>query len=172
MRGSLKQRAKGSWTIILDLGYKYDSETGKRKRNQKWFTVRGTKRDAEARLTELLHRANRNELVEPSKLTFGEWLDDWVQNRIKPNRRLRTFERYQSVIRRHLKPDLGFVRIQELGFAHLEAYYSKKSSSLSQTTLKLHHAVISSSLKWAHAKAADNPERGQAGRQQAQRSKG
>jgi len=74
-RGSLKKRYKNSWSIILDLGYRTDSETGKRRRNQKWFTVQGTKRDAETKLAELLHRANNHELVEPSKITFGEWLD-------------------------------------------------------------------------------------------------
>ncbi len=78
-RGCLKKRYKGSWNIILDLGYQIDGQTGKRKRKQKWFTVKGNKRDAEAKLAELLHQANNNELLQPSKITFGEWLDQWVE---------------------------------------------------------------------------------------------
>ena len=35
MRGSLKQRSKGSWTIILDLGSKRDPVSGLMKRKQK-----------------------------------------------------------------------------------------------------------------------------------------
>ena len=61
MRGSLKQRYKGSWSIILDLGYQTDPETGKRKRRQKWITFVGPRKGpggAEAKLTELLREAN------------------------------------------------------------------------------------------------------------------
>ena len=54
MRGSMKQRSRGSWTLILDLGYVEDPCTGRRKRRQQWMTVRGTKRDAETRLNTLL----------------------------------------------------------------------------------------------------------------------
>ena len=50
MRGSLKKRSKHSWTIILDLGYQQDPQTGKRRRRQKWITLRGTKREAETPL--------------------------------------------------------------------------------------------------------------------------
>ena len=49
MRGTIKQRAKGSWTIILGVGR--EPTTGKRK--QQWVTVRDTKRDAERKLAKL-----------------------------------------------------------------------------------------------------------------------
>ena len=50
MRGTLKQRSKGSWSIVLDLPR--DPATGKRR--QQWHTVKCTKREAEKRLSELL----------------------------------------------------------------------------------------------------------------------
>ena len=58
MRGSIKKRYKDSWTIILELGAKIDPKTGKKKRKQKWITVRGNKKVAEAKLAELLHQLN------------------------------------------------------------------------------------------------------------------
>ncbi len=126
-RGSLKQRYKGSWSIILDLGYQVDPQTRKRKRKQRWYTVKGTKREAEARLTELLHQADHHTLTEPAKLTFGEWLDTWVEAAVKPPvRRLRTYESYKSIIERHLKPQLGQILLQELDAIHLERYYRDK----------------------------------------------
>ncbi|MDA2929325.1 site-specific integrase [Acidobacteria bacterium AH-259-O06] len=150
-RGSLKKRYEGSWSIILDLGYQTDPKTGGRKRKQKWFTVRGTKRDAEAKLAKLLHQLNTHELVEPSKITFGEWLDQWVQLAIKPPaKRQRTYETYQGIIENHLKPHLGMIRLQELDVVHIERYYA--DSKLSQTTLELHHALISGALKAAQRK--------------------
>ncbi len=115
MRGSLKQRYKGSWSLIVDLGYEVDPATGKQKRRQKWITVRGTKRDAERKLAELVHRADSGTFVEPNKVTVSEWLDTWLEKAIKPPRRtLRAYETYTSVINKHLKPKLGAIRLQEL----------------------------------------------------------
>ncbi len=153
-RGSIKKRSKvkNTWTIILDLGYK-TNDKGKRVRNQKWITVQGTKREAEARLAELLHKANQGDFVEPSKLTFGQWLDHWLETTVKPPAtRPRTYETYEIVIRRHVKPTIGKIRLQELDAMHLEEYYRKKGETLSQTTLKQHHAVISKALKSAVVK--------------------
>ena len=49
MRGTLKQRSKGSWSLTFDAGR---DQTGKRRRQT--ITVRGTKRQAEARLAEMV----------------------------------------------------------------------------------------------------------------------
>ncbi len=67
-----KKRYEGSWTIRVDVGYRIDPKTGLKKRDQKSFTVRGTKKEAEARLAETLRDTNRGQFVEPSKVTFGE----------------------------------------------------------------------------------------------------
>ena len=77
MRGSLKQRSKGSWSIILDLGYETDPTTGTIKRRQKWQTFRGTKKDAQDKLTDLLKAAKDGAYVDASKLTLGQWLTEW-----------------------------------------------------------------------------------------------
>ncbi len=73
MRGHIKQRAKGSWTIVIDLGR--DPET--KKKHQQWVTVRGTKKEAEKRLSELLHERDTGTYVKPVKQTFGHFLDQW-----------------------------------------------------------------------------------------------
>ena len=52
MKGHLRQRSKGSWTLWVDLGR--DLETGKRK--QQLLTVRGNKKDAERELRAVLTR--------------------------------------------------------------------------------------------------------------------
>lgn len=148
MRGSIRKRYQGSWSIILDLGYRLDPETGHHKRMQKWFTVQGTKKEAEARLAELLHDANRSQLVEPSKVTVGAWLTEWLETAIKPpNKRLRTYETYKSVIERHLKPALGGIRLQQLKPTDLKRYYNE--SARSPTTLEQHHTLLHSALKAA-----------------------
>ena len=94
MRGSIKQRYEGSWSLILDLGYRTDPVTGLRKRKQKWVTFRGTKKQAETHLTELLRAANRGEFVEATKVTLGQWLLEWLEKAIKPPaKRINTYKR-------------------------------------------------------------------------------
>ena len=46
MRGHIKQRSQGSWSIIIELG---KDETGKRK--QKWITFHGSHAEAKKKLT-------------------------------------------------------------------------------------------------------------------------
>ena len=148
MRGSLKRRYKGSWSIILDLGYQTDPDSGLRKRRQKWITVRGTKRDAERKLAELIHRADTGTFIEPTKVTVGEWLDIWLQKAIRPPRRtLRAYETYRSVIARHLKPKLGGIRLQDLRALDVERYHS--DLGLAPATGEKHHAILNSAIKAA-----------------------
>ncbi len=159
MRGCLKKRSKKSWTIILDK-YVTDPKTGAKKRKRQFITVEGNKQKAEERLGELLHKKQTGEFVNPSKITFGRWLTHWVETAIKPARRIRTYEGYKSIIDRHLTPELGEIRLQELDSTDLDRYYAKKAAgdkekkqrALSQTSLEHHHVIISSSLKAAMKK--------------------
>ena len=148
MRGSLKKRYKGTWSIVLDLGYQVDTKTGLRKRRQKWITVRGTKRDAERKLAELIHRADTGAFIEPSKVTVGEWLDIWLEKAIKPPQRtLRAYETYRSAINRHLKPQLGAIRLQDLRALDVERFHA--DLGLAPATGAKHHAILSTALKAA-----------------------
>jgi hypothetical protein len=90
MRGHLVKRYKGSWSIVIDLGRSRDPQTGFLKRGQKWFSFRGTKKDAEERLSELLHRYHQGGVLESSKLLLGDWLDRWLDTAVKPWLSLRT----------------------------------------------------------------------------------
>jgi len=149
MRGSIKKRYKDSWTIILDLGTKIDPKTGKKKRNQKWITVRGSRKVAEAKLAELLHQFNQGQFVESSNVTLGEWLLEWVEKAIKPpSKRLRTYETYRHVIEKRIRSSvLWGIKLQHLKAVDLKQYYTE--SSLSSSTLAQHHAILSGALKAA-----------------------
>ena len=147
------QKRNGAWTVVLDLGWESDPETGRRKRKQFRFTHRGKKAEAERQLNETRRRIFKREFVEPDQITFGQWLNIWVENNVKPPvKRLRTYESYKSIISTHLDPELGNIRLQELQAVNLEAYYRKQGEKLSQTTLEHHHAIISGALKSAQRK--------------------
>ena len=148
MRGSLKQRFKGSWTIRLDLGYEPDPATGLLKRKQRTVTVRGTRRQAEDRLTDLLGSVKDGTFVEPSKLTLGTWLREWVDASVKPRCRLTTYVRYTGIIEHSIcQAPLANVPLQKVRPSQLEQYYAE--APVSASTLRLHHAILHRALQKA-----------------------
>jgi len=166
MRGHIKQRAKGSWTIVIDLGR--DPET--KKKHQQWVTVRGTKKDAEKRLSELLHEKDIGTYVKPVKQTFGQFLDQWLRDYAWPNLSAETAQAYDIMARKHLIHTLGSIPLQQLTPARLQAYYTEKLTSgrrdgkggLSPHTVRHHHRLIhvalESAVKWqlVHRNVADS----------------
>ena len=103
MRGHIVKRYKNSWTIILSLGH--DHVTGKRK--QQWVSIKGTKKDAERKLSELLHQLDTGGFVKPNKLSVGQFLEQWLRDYATTNVRPSTLDGYRKIIERHLIPVLG-----------------------------------------------------------------
>ena len=153
MRGHIKQRSKGSWSIVLDLGR--DPSTGKRK--QQWVTVRGTKKEAESKLAELQHQLNTGEFVKTSKLTVREFLTQWFQDYVKTNARAATAEGYKIIVERHLIPSLGGIALAQLHPSHIQGYYAKAlvegrcdgKGGLAARTVVHHHRVLREALSHA-----------------------
>ena len=104
---------------------------------QKWLTFHGTKREAQAKLRELLGDSDRGEFVEPSKRTVGEWLDEWLAH-VRTRRAANTFACYKNVDRSHLKPRLGSRTLQALRPVDIEAYATAlQSANLSAGTARI-----------------------------------
>ncbi len=89
MRGSIVKRYKNSYTIVLNLGH--DPVTGKAK--QQWVSVKGTKKEAEKRLADLLHLLDTGTFMKPGKTTLGEFLRRWLKD-YQPNLSPRSFGEY------------------------------------------------------------------------------
>ena len=134
-----------TWRIILSLGRGNDG-----KYKQKWVTFRGTRKQAEQKLTELTGEIHRGEFVEPSKLTVGAWLDDWLEKAIRPPRCApNTYRTYCDNVKLHLKPGLGHLLLQQLTPLHVERYYTDMSVKLAPGTVALHHGILTSALNAA-----------------------
>lgn len=109
MKGSITQRSKGSWTIRVDIG---KDENGKRK--QKTWTVRGTKKEAQADLARVLNELNTGQYVEPTRMTVAEYLEKWLEDYAKSNVDRQTYALYERRVRIHLIPALGHHRLARL----------------------------------------------------------
>ena len=153
MKGHIKQRSKGSWTLWVDLGR--DPET--RKRKQQTFTVRGSKQVAERELRTVLTRIEGGAHVKPTKLTVGEYLEQWLQGYAAVNTGPRTYEGYAGVVHAHLIPALGSIPLVALQPHHIQTYYSKALQSgrrdgkggLSAQTICHDHRVLFEALRHA-----------------------
>jgi integrase len=152
MRGHIRQRGKTSWAIVLELGH--DAE-GKRK--QKWHSGFKTRKDAQAELARLMHEMNTGAYIEPSRLTFGDYLDRWLADYARIKVSAKTFERYTEIVRLHLKPALVHHPLAKLQPLHIQAYYATALQSgrkdgkggLSAQTVLHHHRVLREALQQA-----------------------
>jgi len=154
MPGHLEKRSKSSWTIVVEAGR--DPVTGKRKRIKKAF--RGTKREAQKEMAKIIAQVEKGTYVEPSKLTFGEYLKNWIENYGRTNISATTFRRYKQIIYSRIVPYLGNVKLDKLRPIHLQKFYSYlttckrldgKEGTLSYDSIIYHHRVIHKALESA-----------------------
>jgi len=146
MRGHIVKRGKNNYSVVVSLGK--DANTHKYKYS--WHTAKGSKKDAEKRLSEILHQLDNGTFIKPGKTTFGEYLEKWLSDYAKPNLSPRGFERYQGIITKHLIPDFGSITLTQLKPEHLQKHYTDKlNNGLSAGTVRYHHAVIHKALQTA-----------------------
>jgi integrase len=142
MKGSVKRRGK-NWAIIYDAPRGDDG-----KRNQKWESVKGTKKDAEKLLAQRIHEASTGGFISSSDTTVGHYLDEWIKN-VRHRVSGTTPETYQQNIRVHIKPAIGHRRLDALKPAHIQSMYTKliDASKLAPKSVRLIHAIVHTALK-------------------------
>ena len=152
MKGSIRQRGKGSWEICIDTGR--DPATGRRLRH--FENVRGRKAEAQRRLRELLLSVEQGTYVKFDRLTVAQFLEEWLQDYVATNTAPRTSERYQEIVRVHLIPALGSLPLLSLRPHHIQKYYAEAMESgrrdgkggLSALTVHHHHRVLYEALRY------------------------
>ena len=146
MNGTIRQRSPGSWELQIFLGR---DSNGKRLRRTE--TVHGKKADAERRLRELLTNLDHG-IASPKKAyKLEEWLRQWMSDVIVPNRRPKTVDRYEGVIRLHLVPHLGNIELSKITPVHVQRLESYLGIELGMAPKGVHivHNVIGGALRRA-----------------------
>jgi integrase len=123
MRGTIIKRGS-SYRIKVSLGK--DSITGKYLSH--YETVKGSKKDAEKRLNELIHQHENGTFVKPGKATVADYLSQWLKDYAYTNLSPNTAEGYESIISRHLIPTLGIIPLTQLRPEMIQRYISDKLS--------------------------------------------
>jgi integrase len=122
VRGSIEKRGKNSYRISVYQGY--DPETGKR--NYYRETVKGKKR-AEGRLNEVMDQTVKQEFVEPSKMSFYEFLKEIWLPHIEADDTKGTYSNYVGYVENHIKNDpIAKIPLSKLELIHFENFKIKK----------------------------------------------
>ena len=152
MNGSIRSRGKGTWELTVDLGR---DANGKRRR--KFVNVKGTKSKAQQTLRALLTSLDKGMPMETSNATTREFLEWWMRVYVATNTAPSTADGYGFIVRCHLIPQLGGIRLKKLLPAHLQEYYANAliqgrrdgKGGLSARTVQHHHRVLSEALSYA-----------------------
>jgi integrase len=137
--GTIFQEKSGLWVAEISL------ENGKRKRKRskvqkvvkEWLL---SQRDA----------VRDGTVIENDKVTFSDFLDRYIDDIASHTLRPKTLEAYRYLIRMHIKPTLGNIRLVQLRPEHIQTLYSQKlSTGLSRRTVQFMHSVIHKSLEQA-----------------------
>jgi integrase len=156
MTGHIRRRGKRSWAIILDIG-----EDPNGKRRQKWHSFKGTKKEAEVKMADLVTALNTGAYVPPGKLTVSEFLEKWLAEYAVANVSPKTYERYEGVVNNHLVKAFGSTPLVRLQPMQIQASYTKallegradgREGGLSARTVLHHHRILHEALgqavKW------------------------
>src|SRR5208337_1592623 len=101
MKGHIRAASKGKFRIFIHVGGgKYQTQL-----------FEGKRRDAERKCASLVHAQTQGTLVEPTRITVGEYLDRWLAGHDASRR---TLERYGELIEGHLKPAFGTIPLLKL----------------------------------------------------------
>lgn len=147
MRGTIRQRSKGSWTIQVYGGR--DPVSGKELRIAR--TVKGTKKHAELALAKLISSVETGVDFNATKLNVADYAAKWLaskRHKVRP----KTIERYSDLMRLHIVPVIGNVPLLKLKPLHLEKVYEQAfEHGLSAQTVHHIHRVLFTALKQAVA---------------------
>jgi integrase len=154
MSGHIRRRGERSWELKFDTGR--DPQTGKRLTQFRSF--KGSRREAQQKLTELMAAVTKGAYVSRSSITVGEH----VAERIERWEQLgkisgKTAERYRELHANQIAPHLGAILLQELKSSAIERWHATLkiggrkdgAGGLSALTIRHAHRLLSKALKEA-----------------------
>jgi integrase len=131
--GSIYQRADGLWVGRVSIDGKLRQVSAR------------TQTLASQKLQKL-----KQSPFDASTQTLGEFLADWLEEVCRPTLKPRTYASYADLVRLHIAPDLGHVKLAKLSAQHVQTWRNKKLASGRAPRTVLHmYAVLRTALNRA-----------------------
>ena len=114
-------------------------------------TLYGRKyKQVERKLAEARGDAARGLVFDAENQTVGEYLERWLRDSVQGSVRPVTHASYAGLMKKHVVPELGRVKLDKLSPAHLQGLYrAKLGTGLSPRTVQYVHTVLHRALKQA-----------------------
>ncbi|MCC5911411.1 MAG: site-specific integrase [Clostridiaceae bacterium] len=145
MKGTVTKKGT-KWYIVVDVGF---DERGKRK--QKWFSGFKTKKEAEAKLVEILQQLNTGTYVDSKNMKVADYLEKWLQDYAKHKVAPKTYRSYHDTVHIHLNPKIGHYKLEKLSPTIIQSYYTWciENTELSNTSINYNHKILKQALNQA-----------------------
>lgn len=134
MKGCIIER-NGSLRLKVSLGK--DPQTGKYE--SYYETFHGNRTEAQKRLRQILTELDKGIFIKPIKVTVSEYLDQWLHYSAYPNLTPRTYEQYEYIVQKYIKPAIGEIPLCQLKPQQLQLLYASKQSEGRQRTAEYIH---------------------------------
>jgi len=148
-----KRRGSGEGTIS------YRQNEGRWEGRYSVETLKGLKRrvvygktyaELRAKLAKAIAERDAGLVFDAENLTVSEYLKNWLKNSAKGSVRPSTYARYEQIVRKHLVPTVGKMRLKKITAAHLEGLYrAKLEEGLAPRTVNYIHTTMSAALREA-----------------------
>lgn len=94
---------------------------------------------------------NVGQCIEPSKMSYSDYLDYWMKEHCKINLKYHTIQAYQNIIKNHIKPKLGFYMLSQLTTSVIQEFINNiyLEKGFSKNFLKNILKVLKGSLGYA-----------------------
>ena len=143
--GSITKRKDGRWQGAVTIGRNDDGSL------RRQFIYGKTRREVAEKVNSLINSINNGTFIDKYKNpTVDVWLNFWLATYKKNSVKERTYDQYEGVIRVHLIPEFGHLRLMELTESHLQKFYNRLfSDGLSARTIQIINTILHAALKKA-----------------------
>lgn len=110
--GSVRQRENGTWEARFTVD-------GRRR-----SIYADTQREALRLMREALKKADEGDLSTPTRMTLAQWSDVWLREFVEPNLKPSTVASYEQILRTHIKPALGTIKLNRLTAVAVQKFFN------------------------------------------------
>ncbi|MGW0560056.1 tyrosine-type recombinase/integrase [Streptomyces sp. NPDC003016] len=110
------------------------------------FAYGKTWAECDAKRRVLLDKVDQGVPVPTKSAKLSEWLPYWLDNVIKPRRKLSTYDKYEAHVRLYLVPMIGSKRLESLGAADVRRFLVQLENKTTAATAKESHRVLRTAL--------------------------
>src|SRR5919107_3513343 len=126
--GSIYRRKDGRWVGQNDL----PTDLGKKTK----YIYGKSRKEVATKLTNAMADKDAGMVFDAGSLRLGDYLDGWLDS-IRDALRRRTWIRHEEIVRLHLKPSLGIIKLDRINAMQIQSLYrAKLDSDLSPRTVQ------------------------------------